>query len=109
MQQSNIFAYVELSKFAEGLTLNLDRSRSDLLALHAFFKILPSKMFSQELAAEWDAICKRVSRSGPAVDDQGRIIVNDVKNTISQMEREECFEIVKQIYSLKQKVAGEFN
>lgn len=109
MQQSNIFAYVELSKFAEGLTLNVDRCRSDLLALHAFFKIIPSKMFSQELAAEWEAICQRVSRSGPKVDDQGRITINDIRNTITQMETEECFEVVKQIYSLKQKVAAEFN
>lgn len=109
MQQSNIFAYVELSKFTEGLTLNVDQCQSKLLALHAFFKIIPTKMFSQKLAAEWESICTRVSRSGPAIDEQGRIVVNEVKNTIGQMGCEECVEIVRQLLHLKQKVAAELD
>lgn len=106
MRPSNIFAYAELSKFSEGL--EVDDCRSALLKLHAYFHVIPSKMFSEQLAVEWEEIYKNVTRHGPLFDDEGRIIVNSVKNTISQMQKAECFDLVKQIRQLKDKVAAEF-
>jgi hypothetical protein len=108
MKHSNIFAYIELSKFAEGLTLDPDRCRTDLLSQHAYFKIIPSKMFSDDLAPEWDDLCSTVTRSGTAYDDEGRVMMNAVKNTIRQMSKMECQEIAERIISLKQKVDNEF-
>lgn len=108
MKPSNIFAYIELTKFVDSLTRDVDRSRADLLALHAYFKIIPSKMFSEDLAPEWDSLYDRVTRSGVAYDDEGRIVLNAVKNTIGQMSKSECSEIVDRIVMLKQKVDYEF-
>jgi len=106
MKASNIFAYAELSKFSEGL--DCDDCRSALLKLHAYFHVIPSTMFSEQLAQEWEAICATVARYGPLFDDDGRVIVNSVKNTISQMQKSECFDLVRQIRQLRDKVAAEF-
>ena len=106
MKSSNIFAYAELSKFSEGLDIN--DCQSTLLKLHAYFHLIPAKMFSDQLAPEWEEICKNVTRHGPAFDEDGRVVVNSVKNTISQFQKSECFELVKQIRQLKEKVAAEF-
>lgn len=108
MKHSNLFAYVELSKFVEGLTLDPNRCRADLLSMHAYFKIIPSRMFSDELAPEWDDLCTTVTRSGIAYDDEGRVMMNAVKNTIGQMSKGECLEIAERIVLLKQKVDDEF-
>lgn len=106
MKPSNIFAYAELSKFSEGL--DVDDCRSALLKLHAYFHVIPAKMFSDHLALEWEGICANVTRHGPLFDEEGRIVVNSVKNTISQMQKSECFELVSQIRQLRDKVAAEF-
>lgn len=105
MKPSNIFAYA-LSKFSEGL--DVDDYHSALLKLHAYFHVIPAKMFSEQLAVEWEEIYRNVTRHGPLLDDEGRIVVNSVKNTISQMQKNECFDLVKKIRQLKEKVAAEF-
>lgn len=106
MKPSNIFAYAELSKFSEGL--DSDNCRSTLLKWHAYFHVIPARMFSEQLALEWEEIYKNVTRHGPLFDDDGRIVVNSVRNTISQMQKNECFDLVSQIRQLKEKVAAEF-
>ncbi|MNL87482.1 hypothetical protein D3C87_2166560 [compost metagenome] len=65
-------------------------------------------MFSEQLALEWEEIYKNVTKHGPLLDEEGRIIVNSVKNTISQMQKNECFDLVRQIRQLREKVAAEF-
>lgn len=106
MKPSNIFAYAELSKFSDGLDNN--DCRSTLLKLHAYFHVIPAKMFSEQLALEWEEIYKNVTKHGPLLDEEGRTIVNSVKNTISQMQKNECFDLVRQIRLLREKVAAEF-
>lgn len=106
MKSSNIFAYAELSKFSDAL--DGDDCRSALLKLHAYFHVIPANMFSEQLAREWEAICANVKRHGPLFDEEGRIVVNSVKNTISQMQKSECFDLVTQIRQLREKVAAEF-
>ncbi|OJV17998.1 MAG: hypothetical protein BGO21_14330 [Dyadobacter sp. 50-39] len=108
MQRSNLFAHIELSKFVAGLKLDPEECRSSLISQHAYFLLIPSRMFSDQLVPEWEDICATVFRSGPARDEEGRIVANAVRNTIRQMSREECIEIVKRVMSLQQKVAAEF-
>lgn len=108
MQRSNIFAYIELSNFVDELAVDPNERPSSLLALHAYFNLIPSNMLSEELASEWDDICRIVSRSGPSLDANGRVIANAVKNTIKQMTRDECLAIVERVIELRQRVAVDF-
>ena len=108
MQRSNIFAYIELSNFVDEIAVDPAERPSSLLALHAYFNIIPSNMLSEELASEWDDICRIVSRSGPSLDASGRVIANAVKNTIKQMTRDECLAIVERVIALRQRVAVDF-
>ncbi|REA62834.1 hypothetical protein DSL64_07890 [Dyadobacter luteus] len=108
MRHSNIFAYNELSKFAENLSLSINSVKSDLIAQHAYFRVIPASMFSEDLAPRWESICERVKRSGPAVDEDNHIITNEVKNTILHMSDQECYDLTDQILSLRNKVAAEF-
>ena len=108
MKRSNIFAYNELSKFAENLSLSLKSVKSDLLAQHAYFKLIPSNMFSEDLAPRWESICDHVRRFGPATDEDNQVITNEVKNTILHMSDQECYDLTDQILKLRNKVAAEF-
>jgi hypothetical protein len=108
MRHSNIFAYNELSKFAENLSLSIDMTKSNLIAQHAYFRVIPAHMFSDELAPRWESICKSVKRFGPAVDEDNHVITNEVKNTIQHMSDQECYELTDQILNLRNKVAAEF-
>lgn len=108
MKRSNLFAHIELSKFVIGLKLDPEECRSSLISQHAYFSLIPSRMFSDQLAPEWEEIFAAVSKSGPVRDEDGRIVASAVKNTIRQMSREECVEIVKRVMRLQQQVAAEF-
>lgn len=108
MQRSNLFAHIELSKFVSGLIPQIDECRASLIAQHSYFTIIPSRMFSDNLAPEWEDICKVVARSGPSRDDEGRIIANAIRNTLRQMDREECLAIVERLIRLQGQVAAEF-
>ena len=108
MLRSNLFAHIELTKFVEGLSLDAQECRQFLLLQHAYFKQIPSKMFSDQLATEWQDICMLVSGAGPERDEDGRVVGNDVKNTIGQMSNDKCLEITQRLTTLQQKVAAEF-
>ena len=83
--------------------------RARLLSGHVYFKIVSSTILPDELAAEWMDLYNYVSRFGPAYNDQGRVVASDVKNTISQMTKKECCDVVERIIHLKQKIEEEFN
>jgi hypothetical protein len=108
MQRSNIFAYIELTNFVDGLAVDPKERPASLLALHAYFNLIPSNMLSDELASEWDDICRIVSRLGPSLDASGRVIANAVKNTIRQMTSDECLSIIERVIELQQRVALDF-
>lgn len=108
MQRSNLFAHIELSKFVSGLIPQIDECRASLIAQHSYFSIIPSRMFSDSLAPEWEDICRTVSRSGPSRDEEGRVVANAIRNTLRQMEREECLAIVERLIRLREQVAAEF-
>lgn len=108
MKRSNIFVFIELSKFMENLTLNPVTCRADLIARHSYFKIIPPNMFSDALSPEWQGICGQVKRSGPAYNEDGGIIANETRNTIERMSDLECLEIIQRVSELHKKVAAEF-
>ena len=108
MKSSNIFVYLELTKFTQNSSLEVSSIKSELIAQHAYFKIIPSNLFSDYLSADWNSLCEKVNRLGHVVDSGGRVVVNNIKHTIQNMTDTECFEIALSLQALQQKVADEF-
>lgn len=108
MQQSNLFAHVELTKFIAGLTLDVNQCKPKLLSQHAYFSLIPPNMFSDPYLTEWEEICMTASRFGPSRDEDGRIVANEVRNTLSKLSQEDCLAIVHRVMQLHKKVSAEF-
>lgn len=108
MKRSNIFAYIELSKLVNELTLDINMTKSKLLSQCSYFKIIPLNMLSDALALEWEAICEKAKQKGPRYNEDGQIIANEFKNTIDQMNNHQCLELTMQIFSIHKKIVSEF-
>ena len=108
MKKSNIFVYIELSKFAENLTTNMLACKQHLKSQSSYFTLIPSKYFSVNLNSEWESICNAVSKSGPVLNEEGRIVSSAVINTIDQMSSQECLALSNRIFMLHEKVKKEF-
>lgn len=108
MKKSNIFVYIELSKFAENLTTNMLLCKQHLKAQASYFMLIPSKYFSVDLNSEWESICKVVGIKGPGLNEGGKVTVNAVINTIDQMSSQECLAVANRIFLLFEKVKLEF-
>ncbi|SEJ83601.1 hypothetical protein SAMN05216327_12313 [Dyadobacter sp. SG02] len=108
MKSSNIFVYLELTKFTQNLSLEISSIKSELIAQHAYFRIIPANLFSEYLSADWNSLCENVNKLGPVVDSGGRVVTNNIKHTIQNMTDTECFEIAQSLQALQQNVADEF-
>jgi hypothetical protein len=108
MKKSNIFVYIELSKFTQNLTTNLSFCKEHLKAQASYFQVIPSRYFSAQLNSEWESICQSVSRKGPRFDEKGQIVGNAAVNTIDQMSSMECLAVANRIFMLHDKVKKEF-
>ena len=108
MRKSNIFVYIELSKFTESLSTNLTLCKQNLKAQASYFQVIPSKYFSVGLNSEWESICQAVKEKGPRLNEKGQIIRNAAVNTIDQMSSQECLAVANRIFRLHEKVKEEF-
>lgn len=108
VNKSNIFVHIELSKLVANLTTNVLLSKEYLKSQAGYFNIIPPKYFSDALSPEWQNIIDSIKHKGPKLDDDGRVVVNAVLNTIEQMSSEECIAIAMRIISLRDKVKMEF-
>ncbi|HEV7349184.1 hypothetical protein [Telluribacter sp.] len=106
MKKSNIFAYVELSKLVGNLHGPVSPLKERLKAQAAYFNIIDPKFFSEPLAREWETILSTVKRGGVPLED-GRMLLNQVANTIGGMSEEECQLLVQRLKSLHQKLEAE--
>ena len=109
MKKSNIFVYIELSKFTNSLTTNLALCKQYLKSQASYFQVIPSKYFSIDLSEEWESICELVIRKGPRFDEDGQIIRSAAVNTIDQMSEQECLAVSHRIFKLHEKVKQEFS
>jgi hypothetical protein len=107
MDKSNIFVHVELSKLTKSLT-SIPLSKKHLKAQAGYFNIIPPKYFSDALGAEWQIIMEDIRQKGPKVDQDGKVIVSAVINTIDQMSDQECSNLVARVVHLYEKVSKEF-
>lgn len=110
MKKSNIFAFIEFSKLAEGLRApETDRKFKDQLKSQAaYFNIIEPKYFSDDLVKEWEVILGSAKRHGAKVNEEGRIVSGAVKNTIEQMSESECAMLVERVNALYEKLKKEF-
>jgi len=110
MKQSNIFTYVELSKMIESLSSSGSsvKLRQQLKAQAAYFNILDPKYFSEHLAQEWTDITEFIKKRGSHLNNEGRVVVNAIANTIDCLTDEECNLFVGRLYSLHDKLKNEF-
>jgi hypothetical protein len=105
---SNIFVYIELSKFVEKLSMEEQDSRRFLKAQAGYFNVIPTKYFSDALCPEWESITAFIKKEGPQYDAQGRLVANAYVNTINQLSAGECTEVARRIVALSEKVRKEF-
>jgi hypothetical protein len=110
MKKSNIFAYIEFSKLAEGLraSAGTGKYKEHLKSQAAYFNIIESKYFSDELVQEWEHILGYTRKHGAKVNEEGRIVTNAVTNTIEQMTDAECTVLVERVNALYDKLKKEF-
>ncbi|MEO6686762.1 MAG: hypothetical protein ABIN24_12395 [Dyadobacter sp.] len=108
MNKSNIFVHIELSKLVAGLTTNASHLKQSLKSQAGYFNIIPQKYFSDALGPEWENITEQIKEKGPKFDQDGKVIVNAVTNTIDQMSPQECAALATRIVKLNEKVKLEF-
>jgi hypothetical protein len=107
MKKSNIFAFIEFSKLAEGLRVpaTIGKPKDQLKSQAAYFNIIESKYLSDDLVQEWENILGSAKRHGAKINEEGRIAVT---NTIEQMTEHECAVMVEQVNALYEKLKKEF-
>lgn len=110
MKQSNIFTYVELSKMIESLSISGTsvKLKERLKAQAAYFNILDPKYFSEQLSQEWEEIVAFIKKRGSQLNEEGRVVVNAVANTIDYLTEDECNDFVGRLYILHDKLKSEF-
>lgn len=110
MKKSNIFAYIELSKFVEELKKS-DSSpelKEKLKGQSAYFKIIESRYFSEPLVSDWESILAFTKQKGASVDEAGNVIASSIANSINGLSNTESQYLVNQLYALFEKVKLEF-
>ncbi|WP_247237825.1 hypothetical protein [Telluribacter sp. SYSU D00476] len=107
MKKSNIFAYVELTKLVGNLggTPLKDRLKSQA----AYFNIIESRLFSDELAKDWEAIVNSVKPVTVPTATGDRVPLSQVAGTIEQMNEKDCQLLATRLKSLHQKLETELN
>ena len=110
MKQSNIFTYIELSKMIESLSLlsNSTKIKERLKAQGAYFNIIDSKYFSEQLSREWEELVSQIKKQGSKINEEGIVVMNAVNNTINYMSEDECDHFISRLYALHNKVKSEF-
>ena len=110
MKKSNIFAYIELSKFVEELkpALASGTLKEQLRAQSAYFNIIQPKYFSDSLVQEWEGILVFSKQKGARVDDEGKVVSNAISNTIENLTSNECQKLAEKVFVLYEKVKMEF-
>ncbi len=110
MKKSNIFAYIELSKLAEGLRSSdsTEHAKDQLKSQAAYFNIIEPKYFSDDLMVEWENILGSTKKLGAKVNEEGRVVSNAVTNTIENMTNEECEVLVERVNAIYDKLKKEF-
>lgn len=110
MKKSNIFAYIELSKLAEGLRVSsaLEKQKEQLKSQAAYFNIIEPKYFSDDLMIEWENILGSTKKLGAKINEEGRIVSNAVTNTIENMTDAECRVLVDRVNAIYDKLKKEF-
>jgi hypothetical protein len=110
MNQSNIFTYVELSKMVASLTQlsTSSKVKEQLKAQGAYFNIIDPKLFSAQLAHEWEEMVAAIKVRGSKINEEGQVVANAVNNTINYMTEDECKKFVGRLYDLHSRVAREF-
>jgi hypothetical protein len=110
MKKSNIFAFIEFSKLAEGLRVPAapGKYKDQLKSQAAYFNIIEPKYLSDDLVQEWENILGSTRKYGARVNEEGRIVSNAVTNTIEQMSDSECAVLVERVNALYEKLKKEF-
>ncbi len=108
MIRSNIFVYTELSKLVASLSSNILLSKQYLRSQAAYFNIITTKHFSDNLSPEWESITGQIKAKGPKFDKNGKLLANAIINTIDQMTSEECIALAMRVMALYDQVRNEF-
>jgi len=110
MNQSNIFAYVELGKLVSVLesTDQPDNLEQKLRSQSAYFTIIDPKYFSDVLRPQWIQIQHNTSMKGAVVDADGYVISNATNNTLNNFTQRESYALAEQIKKLYKSLRLEF-
>lgn len=110
MKKSNIFAYIELSKFVQELKscTSSPELKDKLKSQASYFKIIESRYFSDPLVADWESILAMTNRKLASVDESGLVIASSIANSINGLTIPESELLAGRLYELFEKVEREF-
>jgi hypothetical protein len=110
MKKSNLFAYIELSKFVDALKNDGPASglKNKLMLQSSYFNVINAKYFSDTLVNEWIDLQKLVNSKGVKRDDSGSVEMSATMHTIESFSEEECGQIAQRITALFDNVKREF-
>ncbi|MPR34700.1 hypothetical protein [Salmonirosea aquatica] len=109
MKKSNIFAYAELEKLVGNLLHAKSNLKEHIVAQAAYFHIIDSRYFSDELAPIWDEIRTKLGYSSTQALKGQQFLKNNMLEAMKKVSEEECREIIKQINQVFEGVKNEFN
>ncbi|KAA6441618.1 hypothetical protein FEM33_01110 [Dyadobacter flavalbus] len=110
MQKSNIYAYTELTKLVNELKASSAKGKlkEKLMSQYAYFNIIEPRYFSETLLGEWESILGLIKHKGAKLDEEGKVVANEVRNTIDHLTDRECQVLVDKVYAIYDKVKAEY-
>ena len=87
---------------------NEAKVKDQLKAQSAYFNIIDPKYFSDQLSSEWIDMVQFIKKHGTALNEEGKIVLNAINNTINEMSDEECRKFIGRIYDFHDKLKVEF-
>jgi hypothetical protein len=110
MKKSNIYAYTELTKLVEELQASstAGKLKEKLMSQYAYFNIIEPRYFSEALLGEWESILSLIKYKGARLDEEGKVVANEVRNTIDHLTDRECQILMDKVYVLYDKVKEEY-
>ena len=111
MEQSNIFAFIELSKMVQELNgaISKEDLKKKLQRQSAYFKIIEPHYFSESLETKWISILALANKEDVKRDQHGRIISCAVRNSINNLTVHECTELTTMISEVYERLKMEFS
>jgi hypothetical protein len=109
MNQSNIFALMELHQLVEELTATSSEPRKKRLkSQSAYFRIIEPQHFSDDLVSEWEDILGILRYNGDTLNENGMVMYSRISTMMETLTEDQCQDIIDRVLKLHGKLVQEF-